>query len=258
MKTKENKTALITGASSGIGKVFAEKLAALGWNLILVARRKALLEKLAVELNGKYLIKVEVFSADLSQIEDIKKLEKLIIHEKNLQMLVNNAGFGVKVGSFVESDIEKQTDMINVHITATMRLCRTVLPVMLAQKKGYIINVSSIAAFAPIPEGINYGATKNYIVSLSEWLQIELKGTNIKVQALCPGFTYTGFHDTEEFEQNHRSRKPKMMWSSAEKVVEESLRALKRNKVIIIPGLKNRIMVKLCPMVKPLIIWTRK
>lgn len=255
---KERKTAFITGASSGIGEVFARRLAEDGYNLVLTARRGELLQKLAAELQARYLIKTEIILADLSKLSDIQRLEKHISNMKNLEMLINNAGFGTKTGNFDQSDIDKQTDMITVHITAPVRLCRAALPVMTANKKGFIINVSSMASFTPIPKGINYGATKTYLNFFSEGLQRELDGKNIKVQALCPGFTYTGFHDTEEFEPNHRDHIPKTMWSSAESVVEESLRALKKNKVIVVPGFKNRLFVGLRPIIQPLIVRLRR
>lgn len=131
---KKRKSALITGASSGIGKVFAEKLAEEGYDLVLAARRRELLEKLADELQTKYLINVEVISVDLSKIPDIQKLEKYIMGIKNLEILVNDAGFGIKTGNFAGSDIEKQIDMITVHITAPVRLCRAALPIMITNK----------------------------------------------------------------------------------------------------------------------------
>lgn len=253
-----SKTAFITGASSGIGESFAKKLAELGYDLILTSRRGELLEKLARELEQKYGIGAETITADLSKLADIQKLEKHLAGVKNPEMLINNAGFGVRSGDFARTDIEKQTAMITVHITAPMRLCRAALPNMISNGKGFIINVSSVAAFTPIPKGINYGATKNYLNFFSVGLQRELKGTGVKVQALCPGFTYSGFHDTEEFEPHHRDQFPKIMWSSAEEVVDESLKALKSKKVIFIPGAKNRLFVSLRPLLTPFIIMMRR
>lgn len=253
----QTKTAFVTGASSGIGESFARKLAERGYDLILTARRGELLEKLARELEQKYEITAETITADLSKLPDIQKIEKHIAGIKNLGILINNAGFGVRAGDFAQTDIEKQTNMITVHITAPMRLCRAALPNMISNRNGFIINVSSMAAFTPIPKGINYGATKNYLNFFSVGLQRELKGTGVKVQALCPGFTYTGFHDTEEFEPNHRGQFPKTMWSSAEEVVEESLCALKSKKVVFIPGVKNRLFISLRPLLTPLIIMMR-
>jgi hypothetical protein len=235
-------TALITGASSGIGAAFARQLAVKGKNLILVARGKERLVNLANDLRQRYGITTEILAADLSNLTDIEQVESRIGEIENLDMLVNNAGFGT-VGRFGEIDLSRQIDMINVHIIAGVRLCRAALPGMIARHNGAIINVSSIAAFIPTPGNATYSATKAYLVTFSQALQTELAGTGVKVQALCPGFTYTEFHDSSEYEKFDRSQIPKMLWMSAEEVVRSSLKALGRSQVIYIPGLKNRLLV---------------
>ena len=240
--TMNAKTALITGASSGIGATFARQLAAKGYNLFLVARRRDRLASVANELQKAHSVSVETLLADLANLSDIEKVERRISKIENLSTLINNAGFGVS-GNFAETDPDKQIDMMNVHIVASVRLCRAALPGMIARHHGTIINVASTGAFVPIPGHIMYNATKAYLVFFSEALQAELARTGVNVQALCPGFTYTEFHDTSEFTTFNRSRIPKLLWMSAEEVVTKSLKALKRNKTVYIPGFINRCYV---------------
>ncbi|MCZ6777209.1 MAG: SDR family oxidoreductase [Ignavibacteria bacterium] len=241
MRTNSD-TALITGASSGIGATFARQLAEKGYSLILIARRQDRLASLADELQQAHSVRVETLVSDLANLNDIKTVEKHIGRLEHLSMLVNNAGFGT-TGNFAELDVAKQIDMINVHIIASVRLCRAALPGMIARHQGTIINLASTAAFVPIPGHIMYNATKAYLVFFSEALQAELVRTGVNVQALCPGFTYTEFHDTSEFKNFNRFRIPKPLWMSAEDVVSKSLKALKRNHTVYIPGFINRCYV---------------
>ncbi len=235
--------ALVTGASSGIGEVFARRLAARGYDLALVARREALLQALAEELKSQYRIRAIPLVADLSQPAGIESVEDWIKDCPDLAVLINDAGFGV-VGSFANVNRDDHLGMIAVHVLATVRLCHAALPGMLARRKGAIVNVSSTSAFIPLGGNATYGATKAYLNAFTETLANELKGSGIKVQALCPGFTYTGFHDTPPFEgTNFRSHIPKFLWMDAGKVVDFSLNALERGKVIYIPGFKNQLIV---------------
>ena len=238
----KNCVALITGASSGMGAVFARQLAAQGYDLILVARREERLAALAAELQQRHTIAVEVMAADLSRPADVERVADRITGLEALDMLVNNAGFGT-TGRFVEVDLAKTMDMIQVHVTASVRLCRAALPGMLARRRGALINVASVAAFTPVPGNATYAATKGYLVTFSKALHAELRRTGVKVQALCPGFTYTGFHDTSEFEGFKHSQIPAIMWMTAEDVVAASLKGLKRNQAVCIPGLKYRLLV---------------
>lgn len=231
--------ALITGASSGIGEAFARQLAPKGLSLILVARREERLRALAAELEERYPIGAEVLVADLSKPADVERVERRIAELESLGLLINSAGFGV-AGGFVEGDLSKHLDMIHVHVIATIRLCRVAVPGMISHRQGAIINVSSLAAFAPI--STTYSATKAYLNVFSEALQAEVLGTGIKIQALCPGYTYSGFHDTPEYKGFKRSRIPKVLWMSAEDVVAQSLNALGQKRVIFIPGFKNRLV----------------
>jgi len=237
----ESRTALITGASSGIGAAFARQLAPQGFHLILVARREERLAALAADLQGRYAISAEVLDADLSEPADIERVERRIAELESLDLLINNAGFGAP-GSFAETDLATQLTMIDVHIIASVRLCRATLPGMIARRRGAIINVSSIAGLVPIPGSATYSSTKAYLNVFSEALQAELRDTGVKVQALCPGFTHTGFHDTPEHKGFHRSGIPESLWMSAEEVAAQSLNALGRRQVIFVPGFKNRLL----------------
>ena len=168
-------------------------------------------------------------------------LMEMIGRETELDLLINNAGFGT-TGNYAEIDINPQIDMVRVHVDAPMRLCRAILPHMIQRGKGYIINVSSIAAFFT---GGNptYSATKAFLNSFSLTLQNEVKAHGIQIQALCPGYTYSEFHDTDEFASFSREQVPKRLWMTADAVVSESLRQLDRDKVILIPGFQNRLLV---------------
>jgi short-subunit dehydrogenase len=228
--------ALITGASSGIGEVFARKLSERGCRVILVARRKERLETLAKELRS-----AEVLTADLANDDDLNKVEQRIVSESRLEFLVNNAGFGV-LGLFHETPPDAQEKMHRLHILAIEKLTHAALAGMIARGRGNIINVSSIAGFVSIPNSFTYGASKTWINSFTEGLFVELKYLHspVRVQALCPGFTYTEFQDMEGLD---KSTIPGWLWMSAEDVVDRSLRSLKRNRLIVIPGWYNRLFI---------------
>ncbi len=245
LQTNMRKTALITGASSGIGAAFASKLAAQQYDLVLIARRKERLRSLAIDLHQRFHVGVDVLVADLSCPGDVEHIEQRIGALGAPDMLVNNAGFGIP-GTFVENPVERYLEMIAVHVPANVRLCHAALPGMIARGQGAIINVSSLGAFLIAPSDETYFATKAYLNVFSEALQAELLGTGVRVQALCPGFTDTEFHDQPVYEQYHvKATIPKTLWMSADEVVEQSLKALKRNRVICIPGFKNRVLVVL-------------
>lgn len=238
------KVALITGASSGIGAEFARQLAGQGFNLVLVARREQRLAALAATLAQTYAVTAEFLAADLARPADLARVEQRAARLKHLMILVNCAGFGT-TGPFTEIAPGPQIDMVQLHILASMRLCRAALPGMIVQGQGYIVNVSSLAGLVPLPENATYCATKAFLNSFSESLQIELTGTGVHVQALCPGFTTTEFHDSPEFEHRNRRSIPAFMWIPAPDVVTASLNALKRNQVIYIPGLKYKLLALL-------------
>lgn len=232
--------ALVTGASSGIGEVFARKLSGQGYHLLLAARRRERLEKLAAELKS-----AEFVTADLALDSDLRSIENRIAAESNLQFLVNNAGFGV-LGAFHESDLEMQDRMHRLHIIAAERLTHAALRGMVARRKGNIVNVSSGAGFMTAPFSISYCATKAWITSFTESLYLELKAIHspVRVQALCPGFTYTEFHQASGID---RSTIPRSLWMSAEDVVDASLRGLQRNRAIVVPGWRYKLFVAVYP-----------
>ncbi len=157
-------------------------------------------------------------------------------------LLVNNAGFGTR-GEFVEVALERTLDMIRVHVLATITLCRAAAPGMIARGYGAIINVSSIAAYFPSAGGANYGATKAYLNAFSEALAAELRDTGVAVQALCPGFTTTEFHDVGDYQAFDRGQIPAPLWMPAADVVAESLATLGSGRVIVVPGAKYRAIV---------------
>lgn len=231
--------ALITGATSGIGAAFARRLAADGHDLVLHGRRKERLDALAEELRREHGVSVEVLIADLAEEVGIQVVEERLRRAENLEMLVNNAGFGIH-GLFHEVSAEAHEEMIAVHVRASVRLARTALPAMLARGRGAIINLSSVAAFMPSAGSVNYGAVKAYLKAFSEGLHMELKGTGVRVQALCPGYIRTEFHGRRGIDT---SRIPDRLWMSAESVVDESLNCLKRGRVICVPGRKYRFFV---------------
>jgi short-subunit dehydrogenase len=227
--------ALITGASSGIGETFARKLAAQGYDLIITARREERLRQLAAELMDRHGIEVEVLPADLSKREGMEKVENRAASASGLEILVNNAGFGLR-GTFAEIPVEKSQSMLDVHVTATMRITRAALPGMIERGKGYVINVSSVAGFMSFGGRTMYSATKAFLNVFSTNLSNELRGTGVKIQTLCPGFTVTEFHNTEEIKGFDRSRYPSWSWQNVDYVVGTSLKALDRDRVIVVPG----------------------
>ncbi len=238
------RTALITGASAGLGAEYARRLAAAGTNLILVARRLDRLEELARELREEHAVAVEPLQADLATSEGIDRVERRIIGDETLDLLVNNAGFtGGK--SFVERDIVVHMGMVQVHVATTVRLTRAVLPGMIARGRGAIINVASIAAWSAF-SGPMYSGTKAFLVMFSENLRSELLGTGVRVQALCPGMTHTEFHEVGGIDE---AIVPKPFWMTAGEVVRISLRRLGRGTVCV-PGWKNKTIAFLmrCPI----------
>jgi short-subunit dehydrogenase len=230
--------ALVTGASSGIGAVFARKLAARGYRLILVARRRERLEAIAAELGG-----AEVIAADLTEDPELKLVEERILAAPDLELLINNAGFG-SMGRFFEIPVDSQDRMHRLHVIATVRLTHAALLGMIERGKGGVINVSSVAGFGQNPGSISYGATKAWMNSFTDGLDMELKtaGSPVRVQALCPGFTTTEFQDVIGMD---RGRVPARLWMRAEDVVEQSLAGLESDKLFVIPGLFYKILSRI-------------
>lgn len=227
-------TAVVTGASSGLGREFAVQLGADGYRLVLIARRRELLLALAADLFQKSGTQVEVVVADLTDTAELESVAAHIEALPDLTLLVNNAGFGAS-GRYDETDTVKQMGMISLHVVAPARLTRVALPGMVARGRGGIINVASFVAFASIPKSIIYCSTKRWLVNFSTMLAQDLSGTNVRVQALCPGFTRT--------EALEGKRLPGFLWMTPEAVVRASLRALPSGRVLCVPGALYKLIV---------------
>ncbi len=240
--------AVITGASSGIGSVFARKLAAKGYNLLLTARREDRLRSLAEELRSFHHIEAEPFPADLTIDADRDRLAERIRTAADLSLLVNNAGFGT-MGYFQEVEIGAQEKMHRLHILTVMSLTHAALANLIPRAQGGtgVISVSSVAAFGMSPGSVTYCASKTWINAFTQGLAMELGARNspVKVQALCPGFTLTEFHDVMPMD---RSRIPRSLWLTADYVVEESLRGFGRGQVFVIPNWRYKAMVRFMKM----------
>ena len=236
------RTAVITGASGGIGAAFSRRLAAEGFDLVIIARRKELLDRLAEELEAAHGVKVAAIKADLSGAAGLRAVEKRLSAIKNIDVLVNNAGFGTR-GFFADVLPEKSDGMVQLHVAATVRLTRLLLPGMIANRRGFVINVSSLGAFLTTSHYTVYSATKAFINMLVLGLKDELAGTGVRAMAICPGLTMTGFMHTDEFSDFDYGKIPRFAWMTPEEVVDESLAALRRGAVIFIPGRGNRIFV---------------
>jgi short-subunit dehydrogenase len=234
--------AAITGASAGIGATFARTLAARGHDLILIARRADRLQVLAAELAQRHGTKSEIVTADLTVADDLERVAQRLSGTPDLAILINNAGFGVP-GQFAKSEYAGQEGMHLLHVMATLRLTHAVLAGMVARRAGAVINVASVAGFLTSPGAVSYGASKCWIQAFTEGIWMELRGTGspVKVQALCPGFTYSEFHDVAGM--NRDKLAPKAWWCSGEQVVLESLEGLDRDNVIVIPSLRYRLLV---------------
>jgi short-subunit dehydrogenase len=244
-----SKTAVITGATTGIGAAYAKRLATDGFDLIITGRRREIIQKLADDLVAQHGVKVNVIIAELSDDNDFQKVVDAIRATEDIEMLINNAGYSGYPRHFVETDITEHEKMIKVHQIVPMRLISIVVPAMINRRNGAIINVCSMAAFLPLPSISVYAGTKAFLKCYSECIYQEFTDKGIRVQALCPGFTNTDFakdyYSKEMYEQT--VSKARRMTMSPEKVVDYSLKSLTKDKLICIPGISNKAMVKLFP-----------
>jgi short-subunit dehydrogenase len=240
-------TALITGASSGLGAEFAKLFAADGCDLVLIARRKERLERLAKELQAKHPIQVFVLAEDLSRPETPQRVfQDLSANEIEIDTVVNCAGFGL-VGTVVELSLQRQLDTVEVNIAALTKLTRLFLPSMLERRRGAVLNVASTAAFQPGPNMATYYATKAYVLSFTEALAFELRGTGVKVSCVCPGPTATEFGVASGTANSPVSRLGTL---DPAKVARQAYRGLKKGKPLMVPGLMHklgRLVVPLLP-----------
>lgn len=233
-------TALVTGASSGIGEAFAKQLAFFGNDLIIVARREERLRQLAEKLSSEHNVKVNVIVADLINDEDVARVVQTIEEHDDLTMLVNNAGFSV-TGRFADIELEQTLDITRLHIETTIRLCHAALPNMRKRQQGTIINVASIGGFLPMPSNVTYNATKAFLISFSDSLAYEEAENGITVQVLCPGFTRTELFETVGYSDDYTALIPDIAWMSSEEVVNISLAALAKKRKVVTPGIVYQI-----------------
>lgn len=255
----ENSWVLITGASAGIGEAFAKRFAQDGWNVVLLARSADKLQALARTLESESRIKTFVITIDLTDRRACRKVyEEIKAEGILLEGVVNNAGSGVG-GKFIEAPLDRYLAMIDLNVRALLELTHLFLGEMIDRKRGFILNVSSTAAFQPLPYSSVYAATKSFVTSFTEALWLETKGTGVRVLNLCPGLTKTNFGTTagmRDFYVDPLAEKP-------EQVVETAFRALKGNSPTVLSGWLNRLLaftIRLTPhrILLELTFWVQK
>ncbi|GBF50024.1 short chain dehydrogenase [Leptospira ryugenii] len=245
------KNAYVTGASQGIGKEFVKAIAK-DYNVFLISRSLSDLNKTIAELEPTSRGILKPLAYDLSKKKSWEELSDVMRKDKDFEFLINNAGFGT-VGEFANLDLEKELDQINLNVKALVSLSHTALNAFKPRKKGFIINVASIAGFLPAPGSATYAATKAYVKSFTEAIHEEAIPHGIHVQALCPGLTHSQFHQRAGIE---KSKYPGFMWQDAKEVAEESLRALYHNQAVCITGMVNQGVVGLTGLLPR--SWIRK
>ena len=227
--------ALVTGATSGIGESFTRLLASHNYNVVLVARDLPRLEERAAALEAKFAISTHVIQADLATDDGCLRIEKYI-QDNQIDVLINNAGFGTNK-AFTMSTLEIEQQLLDVLVRTPMRLMHVALPAMKQRNNGIIINVSSVAGYIA---GGTYSASKSYLTVLSESLNTELSATNVKVSALCPGFTRTEFHQRGKMSMKGL---PNFLWLNADRLVEQSWRDGLKGKAVSVPGWQYKLLV---------------
>ena len=235
-KSARSATALVTGPTAGIGHAFAHQLAARGYDLVLVARNEGRLEQTAAGLRAAHGIEVEVLQADLSSRTEMARVEaRLADPDRPVDLLVNNAGFGLK-GRFLDNTADAETAMLDVLVTAVLRLSHAALVAMAERGHGGIINVSSVAGF--LPRG-SYSAAKAWVNSFSAWAANEYRSRGVKVMSLCPGFTKTEFHERMNVS---RGSVPDFLWLDADNLVATALSDFDMGRVYSIPSLQYKVI----------------
>lgn len=227
--------ALVTGATAGIGESFTRLLAENNYNVVLVARDLPRLQERAQGLEAKYQVQTHCIQADLSTDAGCSEVERYIANNQ-IDVLINNAGFGINK-AFTVSELEEEQKLLDVLVRTPMRLMHVALPLMKQRDRGVVINVSSVAGFIA---GGTYSASKSYLTVLTESMHTELAGTNVKISALCPGFTRTEFH-----QRGRMSMKglPSFMWLDSDELVAQAWRDALKGEAISIPGWQYRLLV---------------
>lgn len=230
-------TAMVTGASSGLGAEFARQLAARGADLVLVARNRDALAVVAAEVGERYGVEAEILSADLLCAEGLAAVEA---RAAGVDLLVNNAGFGLDL-AFEQNPIDAEVRHLRLHVEAAMRLSRSALPAMLERGSGRIVNVASVAGF--VPRG-TYGAAKGWLISFSRWANVVYRPRGVSVTAVCPGFVHTNFHERLGLPPGQEGVPPGM-WLDATTVVREGLRDAARGRSVSVPSWRYKVLVTL-------------
>ncbi len=236
------KVALVTGATAGIGAAFTRRLAAEGYDLVLVARDAARLESHASELSARHGVGAEVLPADLMTDDGCATVTaRLADSDRPIDLLANNAGMGIG-GDFLQKPVEDSVGLTQLNVLAVLRLSHAALRPMLARRRGDIINVSSVAGFTPGIRDAAYAASKAWVTTFSETLHVRTAGTGVRVMALCPGFTHSEFHLRAGVD---KGGVPGWMWSDADDVVAAGLRALHAGRAVCVPGMHYRVLTAL-------------
>ena len=237
MATKQT-WALITGASSGIGRAVAFELAGRGYNLFLTSQDEQPLQQTAAEFHQQFNIETRAYVADLTRLESVDSLiQALFAPSIEIEILVNNAGFGVG-GEFLKTDLARELDLLNVQLVAMLKLTKAVLPQMIGRKKGRILNVASVYSFAPVPFQAVYSACKAFLLTFSESLRGELKGTGVTVTSLCPGTVRTEFRSRAGIAQRNQAA-----GVTPEAVAKIAVRQTFRGKHLVVPGFASKVFV---------------
>jgi short-subunit dehydrogenase len=230
--------ALVTGPTAGIGLSFAHQLAARGHDLVLVARNRERLEEVATALREQHGVDVDVLPADLADREQLGVVEARVADPAfPVELVVNNAGFGLKHG-FLDNDIAVEQEMLDVLVTAVLRLTHAALRGMVERGHGGVINVSSVAGY--LPRG-TYAAAKAYVTQLSQWADLTYRDRGVRTMALLPGFTRTEFHERIDVS---RSSAPAWMWLDADRLVEEALKDFDRGRSISVPDVRYKVLAR--------------
>jgi short-subunit dehydrogenase len=247
MTQAQRPVALVTGASAGIGRAFAELLAERGHDLVLVARRRERLDDVANSIASRGA-RAHVVVDDLADPGSSRRIaEEALARCERVDVLVNNAGYGLAT-RFAASRWDEHRAFLEVLVVSATELTHRLLPSMLARGSGRIIQVASVSAFAPEPAGSLYPATKCFMVSFTRALALELRGSGVTVTAVCPGLTYTEFHDVMG-NRAAMNRLPKWVWMNAPDVARAGLDAAERGRTIVVPGAVNKAFVALCAVV---------
>jgi uncharacterized protein len=233
--SNRHRIAVVTGASSGIGAVYAERIAERGYDLILVARRRSRLEDIARRIEGKTNRAVEIVTADLADTEDLLRIEELLTRREDIEILVNNAGLGA-LGPTSKVAADALENLIKINVLALTRLTHAVLPGLLRRNSGTIINIASMIAVMPTPSGAGYSGSKAYVLNFARSLQMELAKTGIIVQAVLPGPVRTEFFEASGLTA---SPFPNELFMSAEQLVDTALQALDQGELVCFPSLEN-------------------